>query len=175
MTQGLGWRLFESVDEARDSDPGDKAVWLRLDGAVLFGELADLPDTADGWAELSPRQWAYECKADRGAIVTDLAPGLRLTLSERMERTRRANSAMTTEQRERLALETGLCVVSLRKEHATWYWFTTNPQGGGFGSHHAGSRKVALRAATMCMQDDQWYWLVVNDELQGKQSKRVQS
>ncbi len=62
MTQGLGWRLFESVDEAHRSDPGDKAIWIRLDGAVLFGEPEDVPDTADGWAELSAREWARECE-----------------------------------------------------------------------------------------------------------------
>lgn len=37
--------------------------------------------------------------------------------------------------------------VSLRKFRSTWYYFTTNPQGGGFGSNHCGSKRVAQSAA----------------------------
>lgn len=37
--------------------------------------------------------------------------------------------------------------VSLRKFRSTWHWFTANPQGGGFGSSHQGSKRVAQTAA----------------------------
>jgi len=40
-------------------------------------------------------------------------------------------------------------VVTLRKAGSTWYWFTENPQGGGFGSNQVSSlaavRRVAMR------------------------------
>lgn len=38
--------------------------------------------------------------------------------------------------------------VSLRKHRATWHYFTTNPQGGGFGSNYCGPKHAALRLAT---------------------------
>lgn len=41
--------------------------------------------------------------------------------------------------------------VSLRKYRSTWHWFTTNPQGGGFGSSHQGSKRVAHKAAFRCI------------------------
>jgi hypothetical protein len=37
--------------------------------------------------------------------------------------------------------------VTLRKFGATWHYFTTNPQGGGFGSNYCGPKKSALRQA----------------------------
>ncbi len=37
--------------------------------------------------------------------------------------------------------------VSLRKYRATWHYFTTNPQGGGFGSNHCGAKRVAYDLA----------------------------
>ena len=61
MTQGLGWRLFEDIAEATDETQGDKAIWLRSDGTVLFGEPEDLPDAYDDWTELTARRWADLC------------------------------------------------------------------------------------------------------------------
>ena len=40
-----------------------------------------------------------------------------------------------------------LYTVTLRKYRSTWHYFTNNPQGGGFGSNHCGSKAVALSAA----------------------------
>lgn len=37
--------------------------------------------------------------------------------------------------------------VSLRKYRATWNYFTTNPQGGGFGSNYCGPKRIALDKA----------------------------
>jgi len=37
--------------------------------------------------------------------------------------------------------------VTLRKNGATWYYFTENPQGGGFGSNHCGTKGVAMGMA----------------------------
>src|SRR5271166_2427000 len=34
--------------------------------------------------------------------------------------------------------------VRLNKYRSTWNWFTTNPQGGGFGSNYCGPRYIAL-------------------------------
>lgn len=37
--------------------------------------------------------------------------------------------------------------IRLDKHRSTWYWFTENPQGGGFGSNHCGTKTAALHKA----------------------------
>lgn len=37
--------------------------------------------------------------------------------------------------------------ITLEKHRATWYWFTKNPSGGGFGSNYCGPKHVALASA----------------------------
>ena len=37
--------------------------------------------------------------------------------------------------------------VTLRKYRTTWHYFTTNPQGGGFGSNYSGPKRIALDKA----------------------------
>jgi hypothetical protein len=45
---------------------------------------------------------------------------------------------------------------------STWSYFTENPQGGGFGSTHCGSKKVALWKATLGIPSGETYLLTVN-------------
>jgi len=37
--------------------------------------------------------------------------------------------------------------VRMDKYRATWNYFTTNPQGGGFGSNYCGPRYIAITRA----------------------------
>jgi len=78
---------------------------------------------------------------------------------------------MTSRETERIANDAGVPVVSLRKERATWYWFVTNPQGGGFGSNVCGPQKSALWRALMPYVDGTSYRLVVNGQDRGIQVK----
>lgn len=43
--------------------------------------------------------------------------------------------------------EKGDWKISLDKYRATWNYFTTNPQGGGFGSNYCGPKRIALAKA----------------------------
>jgi hypothetical protein len=43
--------------------------------------------------------------------------------------------------------------VTMRKLRSTWHWFTENPQGGGFGSTHCGSLRVAFNTAIKNIPD----------------------
>lgn len=52
--------------------------------------------------------------------------------------------------------------IEMRKERATWYWFTTNPQGGSFGSNNCGPKKSALRLARRGIPLGEPYTLVTN-------------
>lgn len=61
--------------------------------------------------------------------------------------------------------------VTLDKHRATWHYFTTNPQGGGFGSNNCGPKYVALHRATQYIPKGEQYMLVVN----GKQSIEVKA
>jgi hypothetical protein len=65
--------------------------------------------------------------------------------------------------------------VSLRKERATWYWFHTNPEGGGFGSNNCGPQSIALGAALRAIPHGTQYRLIVNGKDRGMQTKGVQS
>jgi hypothetical protein len=49
--------------------------------------------------------------------------------------------------------------VTLRKERATWNWFTTNPQGGGFGSNLCGPKHAAMARALQNIPDGAEYEL----------------
>ncbi len=57
--------------------------------------------------------------------------------------------------------------VSLRKERSIWHWFTTNPQGGGFGSSYRGPKHIALKAATRHLRSGQQYELTTNGRVEG--------
>lgn len=61
--------------------------------------------------------------------------------------------------------------VKLTKERATWYWFTQNPEGGGFGSHLVGPKRYALAAATRNIPEGATFELWVNHQLTGTQTK----
>jgi hypothetical protein len=52
--------------------------------------------------------------------------------------------------------------VRLDKSRSTWNWFTTNPQGGGFGSNHCGARRVALCYAVRNIPFGETYEITIN-------------
>lgn len=52
--------------------------------------------------------------------------------------------------------------VRMDKHRATWNWFTTNPQGGGFGSNHCGTKRVALASAIRNIPKGERYELITN-------------
>jgi hypothetical protein len=56
----------------------------------------------------------------------------------------------------------GLFIVRMDKHRATWNYFTTNPQGGGFGSNYCGPKYIALSKATYALQPGTHYRLIVN-------------
>ena len=53
-------------------------------------------------------------------------------------------------------------IVTLRKEYSTWYWFTENPAGGGFGSSNCGPKRTALAQALRGIPSGTPYKLVTN-------------
>jgi hypothetical protein len=55
-------------------------------------------------------------------------------------------------------------VVRLNKIRSTWYWFCQFPEGGGFGSNHCGSKRVALSKALRGIPAGTVYELIVNDK-----------
>lgn len=57
--------------------------------------------------------------------------------------------------------------VRLDKHRATWNYFTTNPQGGGFGSNHCGTLGVALHKALRNVPIGATYQLIVNGQDRG--------
>lgn len=57
--------------------------------------------------------------------------------------------------------------VNLRKERSTWYYFTTNPLGGGFGSNYCGPKKIAFGMAIHNIPFGAKYELIVNNKNQG--------
>jgi hypothetical protein len=61
--------------------------------------------------------------------------------------------------------------VSLRKDRATWTYYTRNPLGGGFGSNYCGPQYIALIRATENIPEGQQYDLVVNGKQRGTQTK----
>ena len=61
--------------------------------------------------------------------------------------------------------------VRMDKYRSTWNYFTTNPQGGGFGSNYCGPKYIALRYATFAIPPGAQYILIVNDKNQGIKTK----
>lgn len=74
--------------------------------------------------------------------------------------------------KEAATTDAGMYVVTLRKVRATWYYFTTNPQGGGFGSNLCGSQSAALRRAVENLPAGTCYRLVVNERDRGVQVRQ---
>ena len=69
---------------------------------------------------------------------------------------------------ETLAIDRQIHVVRMDKHRATWYWFCSNPQGGGFGSNHCGSKRVALHAALRGLRPGMPYLMVTGDQIKGQ-------
>ena len=61
--------------------------------------------------------------------------------------------------------------VNMDKHRATWFYFTGNPQGGGFGSNHCGSKKVALAKAIRNIPQGAQFDLRVNGKNCGVQTR----
>lgn len=57
--------------------------------------------------------------------------------------------------------------ITLDKHFSTWYYFTKNPEGGGFGSNNCGPKKHALAYAMRGMPPGARYVIVTN----GKRSE----
>jgi hypothetical protein len=53
-------------------------------------------------------------------------------------------------------------IVRLTKTRSTWNWFCANPVGGGFGSNHCGSLRVAKAKAVSGIPAGTTYELIVN-------------
>lgn len=66
-------------------------------------------------------------------------------------------------------------IVRMDKYRATWNYFTTNPQGGGFGSNYCGPKYIALAKAIYALQPGTQYRLLVNGKDCGIQTVAVQS
>jgi hypothetical protein len=56
--------------------------------------------------------------------------------------------------------------IRMDKYRSTWNWFVTNPQGGGFGSNHCGTKRVALANALRSVPIGEAYELVTNGRLE---------
>jgi hypothetical protein len=61
--------------------------------------------------------------------------------------------------------------VTLNKHRATWHFFTGNPQGGGFGSSHCGTQRVALAMAIQNIPAGAQYQMTVNGKDRGLQTR----
>ena len=55
--------------------------------------------------------------------------------------------------------------VRLTSYKSTWYWFTTNPAGGGFGSNHSGSQRLAKVKALRGIPVGSLYELDLNGKI----------
>lgn len=53
--------------------------------------------------------------------------------------------------------------MNMRKVGATWYYTTSNPQGGSFGSNYCGPKKFALSRALRAVPFSPlaWGWSVI--------------
>ena len=54
--------------------------------------------------------------------------------------------------------------VTLRKDRATWTYFTRNPVGGGFGSNYCGPQHIAMARAIKCIPNGAIVELEVNSK-----------
>lgn len=61
--------------------------------------------------------------------------------------------------------------ICMDKYRSTWHYFTQNPQGGGFGSNHCGSKTVALGRALAGIPMGATYQLVTNGKITGQFTK----
>ena len=68
----------------------------------------------------------------------------------------------------KLAVTRNTYVVTLTKHRATWYWFCANPQGGGFGSNHCGSKAAALSQALRGIPSGPYVLFTNGKERQGR-------
>jgi hypothetical protein len=57
--------------------------------------------------------------------------------------------------------------ITLNKSGATWYYFTTNPQGGGFGSNNCGPQYIALARAKRGIPAGAEYTVKINGKTRG--------
>lgn len=64
--------------------------------------------------------------------------------------------------------------ITMRKERATWHYFAHNAQGGGFGSNHCGTKRVALASAARAVQPGQTFALVTNGRDEGQYTKTAE-
>ncbi len=65
--------------------------------------------------------------------------------------------------------------VKLNKYGATWYYYTENPQGGGFGSNNCGPQYIALARARQDIPAGAQYELIINDKSRGIQTRGMES
>jgi hypothetical protein len=63
----------------------------------------------------------------------------------------------------------GEWTVRMDKYRATWNYFTTNPQGGGFGSNYCGPKYIAVAKAVAYIPLGAEYLLITN----GKTATRM--
>lgn len=61
--------------------------------------------------------------------------------------------------------------ITMRKDGATWSYFTRNEVGGGFGSNYCGPQYIALMRARDCIKSGQQYRLTINGKDRGIQVK----
>ena len=52
--------------------------------------------------------------------------------------------------------------VRMDKHRSTWNYFTTNPQGGGFGSNYCGPKYIAVLRAIHAIPQGAQYRYIVN-------------
>lgn len=64
-----------------------------------------------------------------------------------------------------------LYTVRMDKHRATWHYFTTNPQGGGFGSNYCGPKYIALNKALYALPIGTRYQFICNGKDCGIQTK----
>lgn len=68
---------------------------------------------------------------------------------------------------EAMAREKNMHVIRVDKRNTIWSYFATNPQGGGSGSSHSGTKAVALKKAISVVKPGHPYMLVTNGKLTG--------
>ena len=67
----------------------------------------------------------------------------------------------------------GLFIVRMDKHRATWNYFTTNPQGGGFGSNYCGPKYIALNKALYALPIGTRYQFICNGKDCGIHTKQA--
>lgn len=59
--------------------------------------------------------------------------------------------------------------IRLTKDRATWFYYTKNSLGGGFGSTYCGPQYIALARASQNIKSGEQYRLIVNGKDRGVQ------